>query len=213
MILIDFKYKYEIKDNFNKIKKEVYRKMKKILSIVLVIILLITGLVVLTGCTKSDNGEIGESSKGKGVDLKLDFEHMNNKIYNAHVNLTEDDKIGESDDEEPNFVRIENEKENYVLDLTLDTEAKEGYEQFKTSAKEDNEIFEEVKFGKYEGYYSDDNGDIYGYILLDDSDSTFDVFVMFSLYLYDENSEDIDVQNIYNSSKIQNILNNIEFKS
>ena len=182
--------------------------MKKSIIIAL-IVLLVTGLIILTGCTNKDNGS---NSKSSGIDLKFDLQHINNKTYYAHLNTTDDDKVTEFDEEEPNFVRIENEKENYVLDITLDTEAKEAYEQFKTSAKEDNEIYEEVKFGKYDGYYSDDGG-IYGYVLLDKSDSTFNVFVMFSLYLLDDSSENNDIQAIYNSSKIQNILNNIEFKS
>ena len=175
--------------------------MKKILSFMLMVAVLVSGLFILTGCKKSG-----------GVDLKLDFTHMNDKTYSAHINTTADDEVTEFDEEEPNFVRIENEKENYVLDITLDTEAKEAYEQFKTSAKEENEVFEETKFGKYEGYYSDDDG-IYGYILLDSSDSTFNVFVMFNVYLLDDNAENSDIQAIYNSTTIQNILNNIEFKA
>lgn len=184
--------------------------MKKLLA------LLLAGIMVFAfaGCTEKDNGGTsGGDNGGKsvGIDLKLDFSHMNKTIYNAHINITEDDKVTEFDEEEPNFARIENEKDNYVLDISLDTEAKEAYEQFKTSAKE-NEIFEEVKFGKYEGYYSDDDG-IYGYILLDNSDPTFNAFAMFNVYLLDESSENNDIQEIYNSSKIQNILNNVEFKT
>ena len=72
-------------------------KKTKIITLMTVIVL---GLVALTGCTKS----------GKGVDLKLDLKHMNNKVYNAHINLTEDDNVTEQDEEEANFARIENEK-------------------------------------------------------------------------------------------------------
>lgn len=174
--------------------------MKKIISMAT---LLVLGLVFLTGCTNNSSN---------GLDLTLDFTHMNDTTYSIHVNTNETDTISEFDEEEPNYVRIENAENNYVVDLTLDTESKDAYEQFKTSAKEENEIFEETKFGKYDGYYSDDDG-IYGYILLDSSDETFNAFCNFCVYLLDESVEGADINNIYKSEQVQNILNNIEFKA
>lgn len=188
--------------------------MKKYISIALIVTLLVAGLLGLTGCEKNNNennNNVSENVKSNGIDLKWDFEHMNNKTYYAHINTTADDKTKEFDEEEPNFIKIENEKENYCLELTLDTEAKEAYEQFQKSAKEESDVYEETKFGKYNGYYSDDDG-IYGYILLDTSDPTFNVFVNFYVYLLDEDSDKNDIQSIYKSSKIQNMLNNIEYK-
>lgn len=187
-------------------------------------VLLVTmGLLGLTGCEKNDNKDadinsgaeansIKDSEANNSVALELDFRHVNDKTYHAQVNISSDDKVTESDEEEPNFERIENETDNYVLDITLDTEAKEAYEQFKTSAKNENELYEEVKFGKYEGYYSEDDG-IYGYILLDSSDSTFNVFINFNVYLFDDSSDSKDIQTIFHSSKIQDILNNVKFES
>ena len=160
---------------------------KKVLigAIVGIIVLLIVGVIIITS-----------SNKG-GVNLKLDFSHMNNLEYEVNFSITKEDEVTEFDEEEPNFVRVENETSNYVLDITLNTEAKDAYEQFKTSAQE-NELYEETKFGKYDGYYSDDNGDIYGYILLDESDETFNVFVEFSAYLFDEEAEENnDIKTIY----------------
>jgi len=188
--------------------------MKKFIRITLILVLIV-GLVVLTGCTNKEteenkvNSDNNVNDKTAGIDLKLNFEHVNNKTYNAHVNTTTDDKVTEFDVEEPNFARIENEKDNYVLDITLDAESKDAYEQFKTSAKE-NDLYEETKFGKYDGYYSDDDG-IYGYVLLDTTDPTFNIFLNFYVYLFDESAENNDIKAIYESSKIQNILNNIEF--
>ena len=163
----------------------------------IVVLATVAGLVIFTG-------------NNKGVNLKLDFSHMNELTYEVNLATAKEDKVTEFDEEEPNFVRIENEAENYVLDITLDAESKDAYEQFKTTAKEENELYEEKKFGKYEGYYSDDDG-IYGYVLLDTTDSTFNVFVNFSVYLFDESAENGDITAIYESPKIQNILNNIEF--
>ena len=178
--------------------------MKKTITIVLIAVLLICGLLFLTGCTNNDG-----TSKSKGVDLTLDFTHMNNTTYSMRVNTN--DTVTEFDEEEPNFVRLENTENNYVLDITLDTEAKEAYEQFKTSAKE-NEIFEETKFGEYDGYYSDDDG-IYGYILLDTSDPTFNVFCNFNVYLSDETVENSDINEIFKSEQVQNTLNTLKFKA
>ena len=183
---------------------------KKVIGIIVAVVVIIA---IIVGIVLSKGGNGSSNTSGKGLELTYDFSHMNNKVYSIKSKLNSDDKITELEEGETNSARIENEKENYVLDITLDTEAKEAYEQFKTSAKEDNEIFKEVKFGKYEGYYSGDEEDIFGYILLDGSDETFNAYLNFDLYLYDENIEGNDVQSIYNSSNIQNILNNIEFKS
>lgn len=166
----------------------------------IVVVAAIAGILIFTG-------------GNKGVNLKLDFSHMNDQIYEVNLSTAKDDKVTEFDEEEPNFVRIENETKNYVLDITLDTEAKEAYEQFKTTAKEENELYEETKFGKYDGYYSDDDG-IYGYVLLDITDPTFNVFVNFCMYLLDEDvEENNDIKAIYESADIQDILNNIKFKA
>ena len=174
--------------------------MKKSIMITLLIIALVGGLFILTGCTKSG-----------GLDLTNDFKHMNGNVYSVHINLNGNDEVTEFDKEEPNFARIQNEENNYGVDITLDTEAKEAYAGFQESAKE-SEVYKEVSFGKYNGYYAEDNGEIYGYILLDESDETFDVFVNFVVYANDEEAEGSDSQAIYNSSNIQNILNSINFK-
>lgn len=185
---------------------------KKVIGIIVVAVIIIAVVVGIV-LSKGGSGSGSNNTSGKEFELTYDFSHMNNKTYSAKLNLNSDDTIAEFDKEEPNIVEIENEKNNYALELTLDTEAKEAYEQFKTSAKEDNEVFKEAKFGKYEGYYSKNNDDFYGYVLLDSSDSTFNVFLMFNLYLNDESKESSDIQAIYNSSEIQNILGNVTFKS
>ena len=173
--------------------------MKKLLAV------LIAGMMLfsLAAC----NG-----ANGAGIDLKYDFTHMNDKNYQAHIRLATDDKVAEFDKNEPNFVRIENEAKNYVADLTLESESKDAYAQFQESAKTENGIYKETAFGKYTGYYSDDDG-IYGYILLDDSDETFNIFMRFYVYPFDESAANDNYLSIYESPQVQNILNNIEFKS
>lgn len=109
---------------------------------------------------------------------------------------------------------MENAKENYVLDLYIEGLYEIAYNEDKESAKEDNSNYVETKFGKYDGYtYEDSDGDIEGYILLDSKDEYCNIRIMFNLYLNDEDAENNDLQAIYQSSSIQDILNKIEFKS
>lgn len=173
--------------------------MKKLLSIFIAGIMLLS----LAACS---------GANGAGVDLKYDFTHMNDKNYQAHITLAKDDEVTEFDKDEPNFVRIENEAKNYVADLTLSSESKDAYAQFQESAKTENEIYKETTFGKYTGYYSDDDG-IYGCILLDDSDEIFNIYMTFYVYPFDEAAANGDYLSIYESEQVQNILNNIEFES
>ena len=191
--------------------------MKKLLAV------LIAGMMLLSlaACNGANNNNVSDDTAGQtngqkidgvGVDLKYDFTHMNDKKYQAHINLATDDEVTEFDENEPNFVRIKNEAKNHVVDLTLHIESKDAYAYAQESAKTENEIYKETAFGKYTGYYSDDDG-IYGYILLDDSDETFNVFVIFSVYPFDEIAANGDYLSIYESPQVQNILNNIEFES
>lgn len=196
--------------------------MKKLLAI-LIAAMMILSLAACNGANNNSNNVSGNTSSqtsdqetdvstGAGVDLKYDFTHMNDKTYHTYINLAADDEVTEFDEDEPNFVRIENEAKNYVADLTLDVESKDAYTQFQESAKTENEIYEETAFGKYTGYYSDDDG-IYGYILLDDSDETFNVFVKFYVYPFDESTANDNYLSIYESPQVQNILNSIKFES
>ena len=194
--------------------------MKKLLAI------LIAGMMLLSlaACNGANNNNVSDDtadrttdrntdvSTGAGVDLKYDFTHVNDKNYHAHISLATDDEVTEFDENEPNFVRIENEAKNYVADLTLFIESKDAYAQSQESAKTENEIYKETAFGKYTGYYSDDDG-IYGYILPDDSDETFDVFLRFYVYPFGEIAANGNYLSIYESPQVQNILNNIEFES
>ena len=196
--------------------------MKNLLAILIAGMMLLS-LAACNGANNNNNNALGDTagqtngqkpdgSTGAGVDLKYDFTHMNDKNYHAHINLGTDDEVTEFDENEPDFVRIENEAKNYVADLTLFIESKDAYAQSQESAKTENEIYKETTFGKYTGYYSDDDG-IYGCILLDDSDETFNVFVLFSVYPFDEIAANGDYLSIYESPQVQNILNNIEFES
>ena len=186
--------------------------MKKVLTALITITILMTSLFVLTGCeTKNNYNSKGENESGSSIDLEFDFLN-HKKTYKANIKLNKEDEVTEHDEDELDFARIENSAENYVIDLTLSEDAEPAYEQFKSSAEE-NEFFEEVKFGKYDGYYSKDGDDMYGYLLLDNTDTDAYIYLMFDIYLYDEENENNDIQEIYSSSNIQNILNNVELKT
>lgn len=91
--------------------------MKKLLAI------LIAGMMLLSlaACNGANNNNVSDDtadrtnerntdvSTGTGVDLKYDFTHVNDKNYHAHINLATDDEVTEFDENEPDFVRIENE--------------------------------------------------------------------------------------------------------
>ena len=192
--------------------------MKKILSISLISVLLLTSLFILTGCNKEENNNVNPTevtnTKGKEVTLKFDFYHMNNTVYTAKLSLSSDQKVLEfSEEDDPTTVGIGNSKENYYFDLTLDENAKTACEEFKKSSKEYGNL-KDVKFGKYDGYYYNIGDEIIAYVFLDTSDSDAYIYVMADLY-YDENKDDNtkDIDTIFQSSEIQNVLNNIAFKA
>ena len=188
--------------------------MKKVLTVLITITILMASLFILTGCEskKQNNGNSnGENENGSSIDLEFDFLN-HKKTYKANIKLNKGDEVTEHDEDELDFARIENSEKNYVIDLTLSEDAEQAYEQFKSSAEE-NEVFEEVKFGKYDGYYSKDGDDMYGYLLLDNNDSDAYIYLMFDVYLYDEDIENNDIQEIYSSSNIQDILNSVELKT
>ena len=188
--------------------------MKKVLTVLITITILMASLFILTGCEskKQNNGNSnGENENGSSIDLEFDFLN-HKKTYITNIKLNKGDEVTEHDEDELDFARIENSEKNYVIDLTLSEDAEPAYEQFKSSAEE-NEVFEEVKFGKYDGYYSKDGDDMYGYLLLDNNDSDAYIYLMFDVYLYDEDIENNDIQEIYSSSNIQDILNSVELKT
>lgn len=192
--------------------------MKKILSISLIGVLLITSLFILTGCNKEENNNVNPTeivnTQEKGVTLKLDFQHMNNTVYTAKFNLSSDQEVLEfNEEDDPTTVGIGNSKENYYFDLTLDENAKTACEEFKKSAKQYDNL-KDVKFGKYDGYYYNIGDEIIAYVFLDTSDNDAYIYVMADLY-YDENKDDStkDINTIFQSSEIQNIVNNITFNA
>lgn len=175
--------------------------MKKNLVTSLMTVVLVIGLFVLTGCG---------SKKGKEVTLKYSNDNTTNT---AVFKLSEDDKVTKYDENSPESARVENEKQNYVLDLYIEALSKDAYNQDQQDAKKDYSGYTETKFGKYSGYTAEVDDDIEGIILLDTTDENSYKKVTFALYLNDESKENSDLHKIYSSSSIQDILNNITYKT
>ena len=93
------------------------KKVIGIIVVAVVIIAVVVGIVLIKGSSGSGN------TSGKGLELTYDFSHMNNKVYSVKLNLNSDDEITEFDKEEPDSAIIENKKDNYIIDLTLNTES------------------------------------------------------------------------------------------
>ena len=185
--------------------------MKKTLSIVLTLILLASSVLMLTGC---ENGKIEEGVTDGGVNLKFDFSHINNNIYNVHFDLSSDQEVTDFDEDSPEYASIENSKENYVIDLNVDEQSKETLESNKETVKEDYEVKEE-KFGKYEGYYYKSSDDeISAEIYLDTKEDDANIYVSVNLYLSDSsNEEKNDIESIFNSSDVQKLLKSVSLKT
>ena len=181
--------------------------MKKTISILLTIILLVSGLFILTGC--NNETENAGPTKG-GVNLKFDFTHQNKTIYNAHFDLASVFSIYDFSEDSPETVTIENKNENYLIDLTLDIEAKEAIEQQRNSAKE-KENYTETKFGKYDGFYCKANGEFVAHIMLDTKDDLANAYILVGMY--DESDEEKDILDVFKSSNVQKLLNNISFST
>ena len=136
---------------------------------------------------------------------------------NAIVKYPKGDKVEDYDKEDPYSVTFKNEKKNYEVNLTLAEEAGGTYEDNKEGSKQE-EGYTEAKFGNYSGYYYKDGYDIEGFILLDPHDETNSYrYINFDVSLIDEydneKEEWKDVTPIFKSSRIQNILKSIEYKT
>lgn len=168
--------------------------MKKTLIITLLIVALVGGLFVLTGCSKGGNT------------LKAEYD---GKEYTVSYKTGAGDKVT-VDSESPDMVSIENAEKNYIVDLTLYIDFKDAYESGKTSAKDEVDGYSEVKIGKYDAFVGNGGpGEFFGNILLDTSDDIYKT-ILFTVTT-DGDPEEVDIQEVYNSEGVQNIINSINF--
>ena len=183
--------------------------MKKSISVLLTILLLTAGLFVLTGCNKA-NENAGPTNGG--INLKCDFTHQNNTVYFAHFDLASVQSISDFEEDSPETVIIENNQENYIVDLTLSIESKNSIEQQRNGAKME-ENYTETKFGKYNGFYYKSDNEVVAYILLDTKDDMANAYILVDIYADNEDDENRSVLELFKSSDVQKLLNSVDYSS
>lgn len=168
--------------------------MKKTLIISLLVVALVGGLFILTGCSKDENV------------LKSEY---SGKEYQVSYKIGAGDEITD-DYEDPDMVSIKNTEKNYTVDLTFYIDYKDAYESSKASAKDEVDGYAETKIGKYDAYTGNGGpGEFFGNILLDTSDDIYKT-ILFTVTT-DGDPEEVDIQEVYNSEGVQNIINSINF--
>lgn len=211
--------------------------MMKIKKFAVIGILLVASLIFLTACTISINengGNAGNTtnsnsnsdnnsnsnnnsnsdnninSDSMSLVLELDDRENTKKKYSATFNLSKKYELQEFYEDERNYAQYMNKKENYFLDFLLETKEKEHYDDYRKVISEDEE-WKETKFGKYDGEYFYDDDSVVGYVYLDTSDPKYNVTIFFTLVFPDDDPEERFIIDIFNTSNVQDILNNIEF--
>lgn len=168
--------------------------MKKSIIVTLLILALVGGLFVLTGCSKGGNT------------LKSEYD---GKEYTVSYKTGAGDEVT-VDSEYPDMASIDNAEKNYTVDLTFYIDYKDAYESGKASAKDEVDGYSEVKIGKYDAFVGNSGpGEFFGNILLDTSDDIYKT-ILFTVTT-DGDPEEVDIQSVYNSEGVQSILNSINF--
>ena len=186
--------------------------MRKVLSSMLVITIVIASLFILTGCEKEVEEENGISSKN-GVNLVLDLSKYNEKIYDIHLDLSKKQKIRDFREDEPDHAKIWSKDGNYIIDLMMDQQPSGAMEQFSEAAKKQKD-YEECKFGEYDGYYYTAGSDgVIAAIILDSSDENSIKYIHINAYIDDTlNEKKNDILSIFKSKDVQKFLSSITIK-
>ena len=175
--------------------------MKKSITNILLIVLLVAGLFTLTGCNKS--------SKLEEVKIPLEIDYLERTV-SATIGYPKDKGIKVEDTDYSKV--FSNEEKNYQLDFTLTEDS--TYEDNKEYYKDEEEGYEEVKFGEYTGYIVKDEYDVEGEILLEDlSDQNTYIYLSFELSAIESyvDDETVDVNSLYELEEVQTILNSIKY--
>ena len=183
--------------------------MKKTFLIASIILLMMFTCIVLTGCDKNKEGEdvdtVGENEQILTVDLG-DGDAIQAKFAipkNTDIEVT----VDPSDE---SHVVVNNEKENYTMDIYLGDEMEETFLAGQDDDKEE-EGYKETKYGNFNGYhYNFGESTIYGNIVLDTE--TYNVYTYIFYTLEVDMDAKKSVSDIYESKDIQKILNSFSCK-
>lgn len=181
--------------------------MKKVLSIVIIVMLLFSGLFILTGCG-DENGK--GNNKLEPMKLSLQVDSLERTV-SVNIGYPKDAGITVEDGNLNKIKTLKNEEKNYKLEFNLQNDS--TYENNKKSeSKKDN--YTEVKFNDYSGYNVKASYNIKGRILLEDlSSQNIFIYLIYTLSPIKNsvNGEKVDIESLYNLDEVQTILKSIKY--
>ena len=177
----------------------------------LLVLLILVGLLTITGCGKDSSGEKKESDKKESssvITISSD-----EKDFVTKFKSTNEDGFVQKD---PKYTQIHSEKLGVFISFDYIESPKETYDYYKTHNLFGNEYAEgdvtDYTWGKYSGYtYNVQDKEMYFRILLvDDPENS----VVLSGYVGDKHTnDDLDMSKTFNSKEFQDFLNTIDFKN
>ena len=193
---------------------------KRVLVFSAIILVLVLGLFVLTGCDngKKENAntpkEATENStatvNSETITLTRNSD-ANKKEYKIKFDSNTEDNQMYFDSQYPTTAQIRNENGNYVIDIQIDELTQAEYDITIENEKK-NENFKEEKIGDFDGYsYTDKNTETTTVkAIIDESNPEARIYATMIIGLEDESdSHGLTSQELYKSSKVQFIINSI----
>ena len=170
---------------------------------VLLILLVIIGLFVITGCDKKK-----ENNSNKSSNDIIKIVDVNDKGY-----VTTFKPINNFVQTNPKYNHVDNEELGIFLTFDYIESTKEAYDYAKTHNLFGNEYVEgqvkDYKWNKYDGYsYGIAENEMYFRILLEDNP---DNSIVLTAYVGTKVGKDVDFAKIFESEGFQAFLNTIEF--
>jgi len=208
--------------------------MKQIVLNLLVILILIVGVFMLSGCGNNEKVEntdntiidITESTEIMSEEEEMDNNtitvssesmtmihdsELNNKIYNITFESNAEDNEMTTNTQSPDYAQIINENANYIFSIQIDELSQAEYDITMENEKK-NPDWKEEKLGEFTAYTSTDPiGTKTIRVIIDESNPEGRVYATMLLDFYDSsNTNGITMEELYKSSKVQFIINNIK---
>ncbi|MBR6253635.1 MAG: hypothetical protein IKR04_07375 [Clostridia bacterium] len=208
--------------------------MKKLIFHLLVVLTLVVGTLVLSGCGNNeevnnldktsvdvventdintedeglDNGTVVVSSESMTM---IHDSELNNKIYNITFESNSEDNEMTTNTQYPDYAQITNENGNYMFSIQIDELSQAEYDITMENEK-NNSDWKEEKFGEFTAYTSTDPiGTKTIRVIIDESNPEGRVYATMLLDFYDSsNTNGMTIEELYKSSKVQFIINSIK---
>lgn len=177
--------------------------MKK--KIILSFAIILT-LCLITGCSKKSENN---SKKNVSSDEEIIIKDEGFGTTKLSYSKDKDYKVSFDNTGKYTTVKVESEKENFVLEMYHFDSVVVSYEEGKENRKNSNE-FKEYKWNGYEGYsYNGDKYSIDFNVLLKTNDNK--VKALFGTVSYSD-SNTANVSEVFKSSEFQKLLKSISFE-